>query len=791
MKDMMEEENDSGKRATPLAIVDLLNETDNGPQTVSSSPKQSAANDVDLVDVIDVDRITPNNPIENSCNIFQPGPRKGCFKITEKLLATDVRICTELEMYAPCSLGGTATFYQIGDLDLTKQDVLDRINYNVRCRADRPSTAFFLGETIQVTRRTLTCSGIKRCETMNLPTKSPPSRIPDVMTVEYDLALQVFFFGQNAFPIVCSHHGVASVLSQSERSHLLKYRQERRPNWTFREGKCMSFGSITGTKTSQLPDFIGCSEYGKSSIPPGSRCSRVSVPPHLQGANPQLVLAMVNDALQGILPTYNSASSNCAILPVTYVGSRCPSPSHLQVAPMIQRVHCKVVYHYLFPTTFSGQLDWFAVLGVGSHSHPNPPPRPVPRVINGVVKNIYAEQPNIRLKEVARKVEEKFGLSPSLNTIKNIRSSIIKEMYPFGRGLDGLISRFRSPHEKTYIMSIVDERDLDQTRASVDQVGVAIVLGLPDSLKESCKNPTFGCDGTFGVVCSYERNLNFELCSIVTKHEQSGKVYAVMRLISSRRTKAARMILMDCFISTMRSYGLKDPASATPKEALLMNTDFETTFSIALGEVLHAQYGSLPPLEYARVVCVGCDVHAKRIVLEKVHLPDQSRIYSWAVGTRRLERIEEVSAALHEMELLGTKWFHFSKWLRDNPFAHLLWFSGLYGLCGNRNVQARAFMDNNLSESMNAKLKSVPSYLLTNRRGFDLLEAVDNLSAIDRQDFNDFSTYTMANRRLSVPHWKRAQWVSSSSRKRSTRDTTVVVLGKKLDASQPKKAKSG
>lgn len=91
-----------------------------------------------------------------------------------------------------------------------------------------------------------------------------------------------------------------------------------------------------------------------------------------------------------------------------------------------------------------------------------------------------------------------------------------------------------------------------------------------------------------------------------------------------------------------------------------------------------------------------CDLHAIRIVLENFHLRYQSRIYSWDVVTRMQERSEDISADLHEMDLIGTKWFHFSKLFRDNPFAHLLWFSSLDGLFGNRKVQALAFMDNKI-----------------------------------------------------------------------------------------------
>ena len=55
---------------------------------------------------------------------------------------------------------------------------------------------------------------------------------------------------------------------------------------------------------------------------------------------------------------------------------------------------------------------------------------------------------------------------------------------------------------------------------------------------------------------------------------------------------------------------------------------------------------------YVEVVCFGCDVNAKRMILEKTKIDECGSIYNWAVGTRMVRTPEEVAGVLLEFDNL-------------------------------------------------------------------------------------------------------------------------------------------
>lgn len=101
-------------------------------------------------------------------------------------------------------------------------------------------------------------------------------------------------------------------------------------------------------------------------------------------------------------------------------------------------------------------------------------------------------------------MEVPLGLEPSVNTVRNLRRNLRLEQYPVGRGMNALLARMNKyPSEHTYVMYVLDEREMDETRNIHNQVVIVVVLGIRDALQRATENPTFGCDGTLDDVCSY------------------------------------------------------------------------------------------------------------------------------------------------------------------------------------------------------------------------------------------------------------------------------------------------
>ena len=59
-----------------------------------------------------------------------------------------------------------------------------------------------------------------------------------------------------------------------------------------------------------------------------------------------------------------------------------------------------------------------------------------------------------------------------------------------------------------------------------------------------------------------------------------------MRMLASRKTINAQKVLLRTFIRFLKDNGLENPLLAPPESRLSVASDFETTFCIALGQVL-------------------------------------------------------------------------------------------------------------------------------------------------------------------------------------------------------------
>lgn len=71
-------------------------------------------------------------------------------------------------------------------------------------------------------------------------------------------------------------------------------------------------------------------------------------------------------------------------------------------------------------------------------------------------------------------------------------------------------------------------------------------------------------------------------------------------------------------------------------------------------------------MEYLRKVCFGCETHAKRIVLNKIAIKQEHRLFAYAIGMRNKTGIEHASHETSYLQRLGGKWNNFASWLVTN-----------------------------------------------------------------------------------------------------------------------------
>ncbi|KAI0564932.1 hypothetical protein FGB62_22g62 [Gracilaria domingensis] len=461
-------------------------------------------------------------------------------------------------------------------------------------------------------------------------------------------------------------------------------------------------------------------------------------------------------------------------------------------APKLEKTGCNVLFHYFFFADVSGEyLSYVVVVGVGVHDHTWPVRRPPSTALRNFVSNLYKEGKQITDNQVLRRIENRFGSLPSPYTVHWLKTRVQKEKYPLGKSLRSLSTIINLEDQYAgndrYILSFKDNRIDDHHLPKKNQKGVSIIFGRAELLDMAAENPRLGCDGTFGIVSSLADDLNFELVTIVAKNERTGKIFAVMRQLTSRKTMATRSILFHELVRQLTNRGMKDPLKESPEKRLTMATDFETTYSFALGTVLSEYVGSGTALEYIAAIGLGCDVHAKRIVLEKCDARNEPELFSWAVGTRFVDTESECKEVLSIMQGLGGKWKSFANWLATNKCAYLLWFQNNSSTIPVSIRAVRAFLDTNVNESYHNRIKSSPMFALRHEKGLQLMAAIAELKIIDLDDVRNFGKSTVfdGSQLLLLPQWR-----TCTPKKGKKRFTEVIDIDNEdVSASQPRTAK--
>lgn len=79
-------------------------------------------------------------------------------------------------------------------------------------------------------------------------------------------------------------------------------------------------------------------------------------------------------------------------------------------------------------------------------------------------------------------------------------------------------------------------------------------------------------------------------------------------------------------------------------------------------------------MDYSLQTCMGCDVHAKLIIMQKLDVTPERGLYHWKIGTRRLTTNESIDACLQIMNEMNGTWATFSRWILKNRNEFDLWF---------------------------------------------------------------------------------------------------------------------
>lgn len=725
--------------------------------------------------------------------------------------------------------------------------------YSLRFKDPRKSSIKFKNVEHKVIRHTAICSGVRRCNYSSPFVKAGTEKNFPSFDLNKSKAKSVFFFAQNNFE--CKKHSIFKPPGRDNHYNV----QHRGVSWVFREGKTVSIDQLTDkynifnymnsagiSESCKLPDYIGCSMYGQKGRDGIQKCNILTLPTNLQGTNSNLVDEIISNANLGNFPKPDKHEvDKCPPLSIKFRGKHCPRAIHGYEAVTVEKEDCYVRYHCFVPNDTD---EWMVVVGFGEHTHSEPPPDVNPITQRSIVNDSLRNDSAKTINHLCNEVRNQTGRNPSAHSIRKIRSEFKSNLHPFGTDLSALIHEHiemvKSGHQ-SYIKSIVDSRNLTNSpfgeyfssnssfdkqfstelnieaiNPSNERIGVVIIMSVDDLLKQAVRRPQIGVDGTFSIVARDKDNLDMELLTIVSKDNLTGKIFSPLRALTSRKTLEARKMVFYELVKRMNEFGLVDPLQANSFSRLTMVSDFETTFSIALSLVLaefylpsgrlndyHRQIGSLgeenPPRnaleelfwKYMECTCYGCDVHAKRICLEKVSTKKRvvngraifedfsDPIFTWATSTRRVITEEALLKALSEMNSLGPKWKAFSKWLNDNRAARILWFVDFYKEKHNSHVGSYVMSSSNPNESDNARVKSTPEYTLTQKKGLPIVEICSLLQQIDISDYNNI-TGSHGRQSSSRPLFAR------SGRKRTREQfPTVSYFGRNVSASEPKRAK--
>lgn len=753
-------------------------------------------------------------PVANSPKVITPASfwdADNCvYRISTNITAKEFIALDKVPEYLPTAPSGFAVLLRPTSAEERQRILQYAGSYSLVFRAAKRSSIILGSHRVQCMRKTGLCSGLRCCTTSVESCSVTHSgyrnteEVHDLMeqgkTKEKRLSLEmykeqekrrarhVFFFAQLKFPAICPHHGVPSKLFTSQRD-IYSSLQRRIPNWEMRIGKVRG-GSSSCTTTSKSPDFIGCSEFGRPGITNPRICRRVVLPADLQGTDKRIVDALVAEARQGIFPEMEQIQRNmCDPVSMQYRGRHCPNYAHGYEAVPLVHLKCKVRYHILFD--HGDVMEWCIIVGQGVHGHTWPKQRARVDVVKEMVKSSVESGDVVTTQDIVRRVHETEGRCASTDSVRYHRYTAKRAMCPFGDSLSALLMQHAIDVEsgtEGYVKTIIDDREADRCRAQTEQVGVCIILSNTELLKRSSCLPRFGVDGTFGTVAHYESADDFELVTIVSKSETKGVVYPVMRMLASRKTVAARKVLMDMFVTQLCCFGLVDPLKARGCYQLSMASDFETTFGIALCQSLQEKFQSNNPNrnlwnDYVECVCFGCDVHAKRIVLEKSNILENCSEYTWAVGTRSVGTQIQQEAVLKRFTEMGGKWASFGRWLSGNKVASVLWFRDFYKSRWGSIYSRPVFFDTNANESVNAKFKRDSTFLLSNKQGVPLTKIVKILESHDSETHRilEMKDSSVGSRSL----WRGSQTV----KRRRDGDGIVVIDGTRVSASQPSTAK--
>lgn len=746
---------------------------------------------------------------ENTFRVSESGK----FQITRNLSTTTLHLLNYTPDYFPCSESGAAVLilgkpnrlhlnvpvYEGLNINsqipgsFLKLDDSKNNSYSVRYKEKRSATIQLFGEEVDAIRKTGICSGIKSCayslpkcsvshSGYQIPTTTGSSSNFEVqgrsyIEEEFSLARQIFFFAQTFY--YCSIHSPKPTTVERNSQFIT---QRRTPQWTYVVG--------SSSASSRKPNFIGCKHY-QPGRPVGHKCTGLELPSHLHEGDYRLVNQLITSAVNGNYPEpLDDEKNRCP--PYELCQKYCTRRIHeFETVPLVH-VNCHVRYHVFV----SNDIDhnFLLIVGYGVHTHERPLLRPSKEELEKTIHGTLDINPFTETRKLSAIVYNDIKKTASINRIRKVRTNFKRSKHMYGTNYMGLVRQYYSnihnSGEKSYIVSLTDERELDRSRSQTNQVGVIICLCNYKLLRMAVSRPVLGCDGTFNVVAVDEDNLKFELLCIVGQCDDTGKVYSPFKALTSRKTLAARKKVFQIFISEMVNLGLPDPLHAIPSRRLTLATDFETTFAIAFGQALvnHFRPGQDNGenwISYVRMLCFGCDVHAKRCMMEKTSVNGNCTDYLWAVGTRKVDTEQGVTSAISAMKEKGGKWFHFSCWLEMNIAARILWFSSFYKKDWNFVISRYAMWQTNCNEAYNSQLKGSSDFLLRRGNGLSIVELVEFLHVQDTNMEHSLDSSTLQIQHSSQPLWRRAP----KKRKRVDVDDKIVVGEVTISASQPKKAK--
>lgn len=89
----------------------------------------------------------------------------------------------------------------------------------------------------------------------------------------------------------------------------------------------------------------------------------------------------------------------------------------------------------------------------------------------------------------------------------------------------------------------------------------------------------------------------------------------------------------------------------------------------------------------------------------------------------------------------------------------------------------------NSNECEKSRIKGTPEYRLTKSKGLSLVDLVNLLKKIDEKDDLNI-TSQLGRQQLPVPLWRRSQ-----KKRKRVNDALIIIDGKKVSSSEPKRSR--